>query len=186
MLLWFVIAYLVVSIAIGLIAATQVHSARDYITAGRHLPLYVVFATVFATWFGAETVLGISATFLREGMGGLVSDPFGASLCLVLVGLFFARPLYRMNLLTIGDFYRQRYNRLVEVVVSIAIALSYLGWVSAQVTALGLVFNVLSDGSITQAQGILIGASVVLIYTLYGGMWSVALTTFFQMIIIVL
>jgi len=185
MLLWFVIAYLVVSIAIGLIAAMQVHSARDYITAGRHLPLYVVFATVFATWFGAETVLGISATFLREGLSGLVSDPFGASLCLVLVGLFFARPLYRMNLLTIGDFYRQRYNRPVEVVVSISIALSYLGWVSAQVTALGLVFNVLSDGAVSREAGMVIGAGVVLLYTLFGGMWSVAVTTFVQMIVIV-
>lgn len=185
MLLWFIIAYLVVSIALGLVAATRVHSARDYITAGRHLPIYVVFATVFATWFGAETVLGISATFLREGMSGLVSDPFGASLCLVLVGLFFARPLYRMNLLTIGDFYRQRYNRPVELVTSICIALSYLGWVSAQITALGLVFNVLSEGAISPAAGMVIGAGVVLVYTLFGGMWSVAVTTFVQMIIIV-
>ncbi len=186
MLLWFVIAYLAASIAIGLIAATRVHSARDYITAGRHLPIYVVFAAVFATWFGAETVLGISATFVKEGMGGLVSDPFGASLCLILFGLFFARPLYRMNLLTIGDFYRQRYNRPVELATSICIALSYLGWVSAQITALGLVFNVLSQGAISPALGMIIGASVVLVYTLFGGMWSVAVTTFVQMIIIVL
>ncbi len=186
MLLWFVIAYLVVSIAIGLAAATRVHNARDYITAGRHLPLYVVFATVFATWFGAETVLGISATFVKEGMGGLVSDPFGASLCLILFGLFFARPLYRMNLLTIGDFYRRRYNRSVELATSICIALSYLGWVSAQVTALGLVFNVLSQDAISPAWGMVIGASVVLVYTMFGGMWSVAVTTFVQMIVIVL
>lgn len=186
MVLWFVIAYLVLSIALGLIAATQVHNARDYITAGRHLPLYVVFATVFATWFGAETVLGISATFLREGLSGLVSDPFGASLCLILVGLFFARPLYRMNLLTIGDFYRRRYNRPVELVVSICIALSYLGWVSAQISALGLVFDVLTEGAISREAGMVIGASVVLVYTLFGGMWSVAVTTFVQMIVIVL
>lgn len=186
MLLAFVIAYLAVSIALGLLAAVKVHSAKDYITAGRHLPIWVVFATVFATWFGAETVLGISATFLREGMGGLVSDPFGASLCLILVGLFFARPLYRMNLLTIGDYYRNRYNRPVEVVTSICIALSYLGWVSAQVTALGLVFNVLTQGAVSQTAGMLIGASIVLVYTLFGGMWSVAFTTFFQMIVIVL
>jgi Na+/proline symporter len=106
-------------------------------------------------------------------------------MALIVFGLFFARKLYRMNLLTIGDFYKQRYNRPVEVVTALAIALSYLGWVSAQVTALGLVFNVLSDGGISQAQGILIGAAVVLMYTLYGGMWSVALTTFFQMIVIV-
>lgn len=185
MLLGFVILYLVISLGIGMYAATKVHNAKDYIAAGRSLPIYVVMAMVFATWFGAETVLGIPATFLEEDLGGLISDPFGASLCLVLFGLFFARKLYRMNLLTIGDFYRERYGRNVEVITGIAIALSYLGWVSAQVTALGLVFNVLSDGSITQAQGILIGAAVVLMYTLYGGMWSVALTTFFQMIVIV-
>ena len=185
-LFWFVVIYLAVSIAVGLIAAVRVHSARDYITTGRRLPIYVVFAAVFATWFGAETVLGISATFVREGLAGLVSDPFGASLCLVLVGVFFARPLYRMGLLTIGDFYRRRYSRAVELIASVCIALSYLGWVSAQVTALGLVFNVLSEGYISTGAGMIIGASVVLAYTLFGGMWSVAITTFVQMIVIIL
>jgi Na+/proline symporter len=186
MLLGFVILYLVISIGIGMYAATRVHNARDYISAGRALPIYIVMAMVFATWFGAETVLGIPATFMEEDLAGLISDPFGASLCLILFGLFFARKLYRMNLLTIADYYRERYDNRVELITGIAIVLSYLGWVSAQITALGLVFNVLSEGQITQAQGIMIGAAVVLMYTLYGGMWSVALTTFFQMIIIVL
>ncbi len=184
-LLGFVIAYLVLSIGIGVYAATRVHNARDYITAGRSLPMFVVVAMVFATWFGAETVLGIPATFLDENLGGTISDPFGASLCLVIFGLVFARPLYRMGLTTLGDFYRRRFNRPVEAAMSFAIALSYLGWVSAQVTALGLVFNVLSEGMITQGQGIVIGAGVVLIYTLFGGMWSVALTTVVQMTVIV-
>lgn len=185
MLIGFVSLYLILSIGIGLYAATKVHSAADYITAGRALPMAVVVAMVFATWFGAETVLGIPATFLDENLGGTISDPFGAALALILFGLFFARPLYRMKLLTLGDFFRRRYNRPVEVVISSAIALSYLGWVSAQVVALGLVFNVLSDGVITQPQGILIGAAVVLLYTLFGGMWSVALTTLVQMTVIV-
>jgi solute:Na+ symporter, SSS family len=186
MLLWFVILYLVVSIGIGLFAATRVHNARDYIVAGRHLPFPMVLAMVFATWFGAETVLGISATFIEEGFRGLISDPLGASLCLVLFGLIFARPLYRMNLLTLGDFFRIRYNRQTELVLSICIVLSYLGWVGAQMTALGLVFNVLSNGLVSVNEGVLIGAAVVLLYTLFGGMWSVALTTFVQMIVIVL
>jgi len=148
--------------------------------------MIVVVAMVFATWFGAETVLGIPATFLDENLGGTISDPFGASLALILFGLFFARPLYRMKLITLGDFFRQRYNRPVEVVISTAIALSYLGWVSAQVVALGLVFNVLSGGVITQQEGILVGAAVVTLYTLFGGMWSVALTTLVQMTVIVI
>ncbi|MEW6165775.1 MAG: sodium:solute symporter family protein [Pseudomonadota bacterium] len=186
MLLWFVILYLVVSVGIGLFAATRVHNARDYIVAGRHLPFHMVLAMVFATWFGAETVLGISATFIEEGARGLISDPLGASLCLVLFGLIFARPLYRMNLLTLGDFFRVRFNRQTELILSICIVISYLGWVGAQMTALGLVFNVLSNDVVSLNQGVLIGAAVVLVYTLFGGMWSVAFTTFVQMIVIVL
>jgi len=186
MLLWFVILYLVISIGIGLYAAMRVHNARDYITAGRNLPFHIVLAMVFATWFGAETVLGISATFLDEGFRGLISDPLGASLCLVLFGLIFARPLYRMNLLTLGDYFRVRYNRRTELILSLCIVISYLGWVGAQMAALGLVFNVLSADAISINQGIVIGAAVVLVYTLFGGMWSVALTTFVQMIVIVL
>ncbi|NCP80599.1 MAG: sodium:solute symporter, partial [Gallionella sp.] len=152
--------------------------------AGRNLPLPVVTATVFATWFGAETVLGISATFVQEGLGGVVADPFGASLCLILAGLFFAPLLYRMNLLTIGDYYRARYNRTVELIMSICIMLSYLGWVAAQVVALGLVFNVVSNGVVTPQVGMVIGISAVLAYTLVGGMWSVALLDFVQMTVI--
>ncbi|MDR2924863.1 MAG: sodium:solute symporter family protein [Azoarcus sp.] len=185
-LLQLVIAYLVVSIGIGLFASSKVHNARDYITAGRHLPMPVVLAMVFATWFGAETVLGNSGTFLKNGAGGLLSDPFGAGICLMLFGLILARPLYRMNLLTLGDFFRRRYNRGIELALSICIVISYLGWVSAQITALGLVFDLLSGGVINQGTGMVIGAAVVLLYTLFGGMWSVAVTTFVQMIVIIL
>ena len=90
-----------------------------------------------------------------------------------------------MNLLTIGDYYRQRYGRTVELLTSIAIVISYLGWVAAQITALGLVFSLLTHGAVSAHAGMVIGAAIVLAYTLFGGMWSVALTDFFQMIIIV-
>ena len=185
MLIWFVIIYWVVSVGIGLWAALRVKNTADFAAAGHSLPLPIVTATVFATWFGSEAVLGIPATFLKEGLGGIVSDPFGSSLCLILVGLFFARHLYNRRMLTIGDFFREKYGRKVEVLVTLCIVISYLGWVSAQIKALGLVFNVVSNGSITQTAGMLIGAGSVLIYTLFGGMWSVAITDFIQMIIIV-
>jgi SSS family solute:Na+ symporter len=184
MLIWFVILYLFFSVGVGLYASKRVHNSRDFVVAGRNLPMPVVTATVFATWFGAETVLGISATFVEEGMGGVVADPFGASMCLILAGLFFAPLLYRMNLLTIGDFYRARYNRAVELIMTVCIMLSYLGWVSAQVVALGLVFNVVTGGAISQEAGMILGLSIVLGYTMFGGMWSVALLDFVQMTVI--
>jgi SSS family solute:Na+ symporter len=184
-LVFFTLAYLVVTIAIGLYAAKFVSNSRDYLVAGRGLPLYMNTATVFATWFGAETVLSVSATFVKDGLGGIPADPFGASFCLVFVALFFARAFYRMDLLTIGDFYKKRYGKGVEVLTSLAVTLSYLGWTSAQLTALGIVFNSLSQGFISLDQGILIGAVIVLIYTTFGGMWSVALTDLFQSVVIV-
>jgi SSS family transporter len=184
MLIWFVILYLLFSVGVGIYASTRVHNSRDFVVAGRNLPLPIVTATVFATWFGAETVLGISATFVKEGLGGVVADPFGASMCLVIAGLFFAPLLYRMNILTIGDYYRIRYNRTVELIMTICIMLSYLGWVSAQVTALGLVFNMVSGGAVDQQTGMYIGTAIVLGYTMFGGMWSVALLDFVQMTVI--
>lgn len=186
MLVSFVALYLVLSIGLGLYAATKVHSTRDYVTANRSLPMGVVIAMVFATWFGAETVLGVPGTFVDENLGALISDPFGAAFCLILFGLVFARPLYRRNLLTLGDFYRDRFSKPVEIAVSIAIALSYLGWVSAQITALGLVFHVLTEGSMSMEWGIVLGAAIVMTYTIFGGMWSVAVTTVVQMTVIVL
>ena len=185
MLLSLVIAYLLVTIGIGLWAARRVKNTADFAIAGRHLPMFMVITTTFATWFGSEIVLGVPAKFIEGGLHNVVEDPFGAGMCLILVGLFFAAKLYRMTLLTISDYYRARYGRAVEIICSLIIMLSYLGWVSAQVTALGLVFNLLSQGSISIPMGMTIGVVSILAYTLFGGMWSVAVTDFVQMIILV-
>jgi len=185
-LLTLVVVYLLITIAIGLWAARRVKNTTDFAIAGRHLPLFMIVTTTFATWFGSETVLGIPAKFIGGGLNGVIEDPFGAGTCLILVGLFFAGKLYRMTLLTISDYYRERFGRGIEVACSLIIMLSYLGWVSAQVTALGLVFNLLSAGAIGIPMGMTIGVVSILAYTLFGGMWSVAITDFIQMIILVL
>ena len=185
MLIGFVALYLLFTVAIGLWASTRVKSSTDFALAGRSLPLVMIVTTTFATWFGSETVLGISAKFVQGGLGNVVEDPFGASMCLVLVGLFFAYKLYQMNLITIGDFYRKRFGPGIEIFCSCVIILSYLGWVAAQITALGLVFNLLSAGAISLPGGMVLGVAIVLLYTVFGGMFSVAWTDFLQMIIIV-
>ncbi|HEY1289068.1 MAG TPA: sodium:solute symporter family protein [Burkholderiales bacterium] len=185
MLIGSVVLYLVATIAIGLWAAKRVHNSKDYVVAGRSLPLYMNAATVFATWFGAETVLSVSAEFAKNGMGSIIADPFGSSFCLVIVAIFFARAFYRMDLLTIGDFYRKRYGRTMEIGTSVVIAISYLGWTAAQLTALGLAFSTLSGGAISLQWGIVLSAVVVLAYTVWGGMWSVALTDLFQSVMII-
>lgn len=185
MLIWFVVVYLLFSIGIGLVAATRVKNTKDYAVAGRHLPLPVVMATVFATWFGAEAVFGVSATFVQEGLNGVVADPFGSSMCLIIAGIFFSTQLYKLNIITLGDFYRMRYNRTVEVLTTIAIVVSYLGWVAAQIKALGLIFNMITNGAVSEEAGMILGTAIVLTYTTLGGMLSVAILDFVQMIVVI-
>ncbi len=185
MLIGLVALYLATSLAIGLYAATRVKGSGDYAVARKSFGTSIVAAAFFATWFGAETVLGIPATFLKEGLRGLAADPFAAFACLALIGLVFARPLFRFDVVTLGDYFRARYGRTAEVALTLCIAFSYVGWIAAQLVALGLALNVISGGAIATHTGILIGAGVVLVYTMAGGMWSVALTDFFQAVVIV-
>src|SRR5689334_4932329 len=177
--------YLLGTLALGVWVGTRIKNTADFAIAGRRLPLIMVITTTFATWFGAETVMGIPAKFVQGGLNAIIEDPFGAGTCLILVGLFFAAKLYKQNLLTIGDFYRQRFGRGIEVFCSSAIILSYLGWVAAQITALGLVFSVLTNGAMSETTGMIVGTLAVLIYVVIGGFLAVAWTDFIQMIVLV-
>jgi SSS family transporter len=180
-----VVLYLLGTLGLGVWAGSRIKNTADFAVAGRSLPLIMVITTTFATWFGAETVMGIPAKFVQGGLGALVEDPFGAGTCLILVGLFFAARLYKLNLLTIGDYYRARYGKGIEVFCSAAIILSYLGWVAAQITALGLVFSVLTGGAMSETAGMIVGTLAVLIYVVVGGFLAVAITDFIQMIVLV-
>jgi len=184
-LIVFVALYLLGTLGLGMWAGTRIKNTSDFAVAGRSLPLIMVITTTFATWFGAETVMGVPAKFVQGGLNAIIEDPFGAGSCLILVGLFFATKLYKLNLLTIGDYYRQRYGKGIEVFCSVAIILSYLGWVAAQITALGLVFTVLTNGAMAPATGMVIGTLAVLIYVVVGGFLAVAITDFIQMIVLV-
>lgn len=184
-LIGFVMLYMLLTVAVGLFAATRVSSTNDFALAGRSLPLPMVITATFATWFGSETILGLPGRFIESGIAGVIEEPFGSGMALILVGVFFAQKLYRLNILTIGDYYRERYGSRVEVLCTLFIVLSYLGWVGAQVAALGLVINLITEGYVSVTAGMVIGTFVVLAYTVYGGMWSVAVTDFVQMIIIV-
>ena len=163
MLLTSIIIYLAITVGIGVYASRRVKSEEDFILAGRHLPMFMATATVFATWFGSETILGASAEMVENGLLGVIEDPFGAALCLILVGLFFAKPLYRRRYNTFADFYDQTFGRKAEFIASICLILSYFGWVAAQVVAMGLVLEQIAGVSLTT--GIIIWRKTSLVVT---------------------
>ncbi len=151
--------------------------------AGRSLPLVLSTSALFATWFGSETIFGASSEFLKGGLYSVIEDPFGAALCLVLFGLFFARKLYTMNLLTLGDFFKTRFGRRTELIASVFLAPPYLGYIAAQLVAMGLILNVVTGLELWQ--GVVIASCVVTLYTYIGGMWAISVTDFVQSVIII-
>lgn len=140
-------------------------------------------SALFATWFGSETVFGASSRFLEGGLFAVIEDPFGAALCLLLFGTFFAGKLYKMNLLTLGDYFKVRYGRRTEIIASIFMVPAYFGYTAGQLVALGLIANVVIG--IPVWQGVVISAVVVTLYTYVGGMWAISITDFIQSIVIV-
>ncbi len=183
MLLLSILIYLSLTIAVGFWAARKVKGSGDFLLAGRSLPMVLSTSALFATWFGSETVFGASSRFLEGGLFSVIEDPFGAALCLVLFGTFFARRLYNMNLLTLGDYFKVRFGRRTEIVASVFMVPAYFGYTAAQLVALGLISNVVMG--IPVWQGIAISALVVTLYTYAGGMWAISITDFIQSIIIV-
>jgi SSS family transporter len=183
MLATFVVLYMLLMIPIGIYAASKVKTSEDFVLAGRHLPFFVVLGTTFATWFGSESVLGTASRMAESGLSAVVEDPFGFSLCLIVIGIFFAKPFYRLKFLTLGDLFEVHYGKLVAAILSVVIIISYFGWVAAQFVALGIILNLLMG--IPIMWGILISVIIVLIYTYIGGMWSVALTDTLQMGVII-
>ncbi len=184
MLIAGVISYLLVTVLIGVYASRRVKNGNDFALAGKNLPFFMATSTVFATWFGSETILASSANFVRDGFYGVIEEPFGAALCLVLVGFFFARKLYAMNLTTFSDFYRLRFGVTAEIVSSLLLSFSYISWVAAQFLALGIVFHTITGLSLETS--VVVMAALVTLYTTLGGMWAVSMTDTLQMTIIVL
>jgi SSS family transporter len=182
MLLISVIFYFISTLVIGFYASRRVHTSGDFINAGRNLHPAINTAALFALWFGSETIFGASAEFAEHGFLGVIEDPMGGVLCLLLVGFFFSRKLYRLNVYTIGDLFRKNYGPGVEMLSAILMVISFVGYAGAQIVALGLLSQTLLGVSL-QA-GMMISVSVVIIYTFTGGMWAVSVTDFIQSILI--
>ena len=174
--------YIAIMIGIGIYAARKTHSVSEFMVAGRSLPLWLCTTTIIATWFGGGMMIGGAGAAYDDGIIGNIADPFGAALCLFLLALFFVRLIRRLKLMTFVQFVEQRYGPTAATITSIASLMSTLLWVAGMLVAFGIVFETLTGTPLVY--GIIGGAIIVIIYTTMGGMLAVALTDFFQMIVI--
>ncbi len=176
--------YCGVMLFIGWWASRKVKGMNDFLVAGRRLPLWMATATLLATWFGAGSSMGVAATVYKDGLVGVLADPFGAALSLIFAGIFIVGLLRKKGCMTVTDIISRRYGVGAGVYASLWMIPVYVGWLGAQLKGLGTILNMLTGMSVTT--GTWIGAAVVLLYTCAGGMWAVTLTDVVQVAIMIL
>ncbi|KAG8467229.1 hypothetical protein KFE25_000545 [Diacronema lutheri] len=180
----FMIPYLALNLAVGLYAARNTRTITDFVLAGRRLPFFVVVTSMFAMFFGAETTLGASYNMAATGLSGdVVADPYGAALCLIVYGLFYAMPLYNTNNLTLSDFYCERYGPKLGVFSAVINTIGYLLWTAGQIIGLGVVTS--RTWGVPKEVGSLICTAIIMVYTFRGGMYAVAWTECLESVVIV-
>jgi Na+/proline symporter len=173
-----ILGYVLVQLLVGVAVSRRIRTESDYLIAGRSLGPWLATFSIFATWFGAETCIGSAGAFYAHGLSGGAADPFGYALCLVAMGLLLAAPLWHRRLTTLADLFRSRYSPGVERLAALLIAPSSVLWAGAQIRAFG---QVLSASSALEVElAIAFAATVVIVYTAFGGLLADATTDIVQ------
>jgi len=184
MISFFIVAYLLITIGIGYWASRRIKTSGDFTLAGKSLSTSLVGVTLFATWFGSGAIMGNPGYFIRDGFSAYFTLILTTGICLGIVAFFYVRKLYKLNIVTVNDFFKIRYNKALETTSSILMVFCYPHWIAAQFVALAYLFHSLLG--IPIHYGILVGASIVVFYTYIGGMWAVAYTDMVQSIMILI
>ena len=178
-----VAVYIAVMLGIGFWGSRKISNIEEYLVAGRKLPFWMAAATLLASWFGAGSSLGVASTVYSSGLKGVIADPFGAALSLLLAGFFVAGPLRKMKCLTVTDIVSRHYGRNAGIYATLWMMPVYIGWLGSLMLGMGTIINMLTG--LDMCWGTLTGAAIVLIYTYAGGMWAVTLTDVVQMTLII-
>jgi Na+/proline symporter len=176
-------AYLVLQFGIGIWVSRRIRSEADYLLAGRKLGYPLAVFSIFATWFGAESIVGSAGNAYRDGVSLANAEPFGYGLCLILMGAIFAVPLWRRGLTTLADLFRDRFSPGVERWAAVVMIPSSIFWAAAQIRGFG---HVLATASTLDVDGaIVLAAAIVVLYTVFGGLLADAMTDLVQGILLV-
>ena len=179
-----IIIYIVLQFGIGVWVSRRVKNEADYLLAGRNLGLLLASFSIFATWFGAETVVGAAGAVYTNGLAGCSADPFGYVLVIFIIGFIYARPLWRGGYTTFADFFRTRFSPTVERVAILLMVPSSIIWSAAQIRAFGQVVSATTGLDVNLA---IVAATIVIIgYTAVGGMLADAWTDVIQGVVLIL
>lgn len=179
MLFFYALTYYIGFAAAGVKGST----IEDMIVAGRALPLWIGAFSMAATWIDGGYINGTAEYTYSTGLVW-AQAPWCYALSLMLGGIFFARKMRRHEFMTMLDPLEQRYGEKLTACCYVACVLGDIFWSAAILTALGTTFGTILGMDVTSS--ILFSAAISIVYTMAGGMWSVAFTNVLQVVVIII
>src|SRR5215470_4284017 len=170
---------------VGWLAARKVKDGApaDLLVAGRAMPLWVATLTMTATWVDGGYLLGTAEGAFTSSMALGIQGGLFFGISLILGGLFFAGRMRRLEFTTLIDPFEARFGKGWAAVLFLPAMFGEVLWSAELLVAIGSTFGILLDMQLTTA--ILLSAAVVTAYTIAGGMWSVAYTDAFQLLMVI-
>ncbi len=169
-------------VLVGIFVARKVDGdSANYLVAGRRLGVPLVAASLMAAAVDSNATVGNTDLTSSFGFWAGASLALGLAICLLLTGLFLAKPMNRMKLFTLADFYRLRYGRGVEVASSVFMIFAFAILMAGNLVACGYLLERFLGLDYTI--GVLVAVGLVLVYTIGGGMFSDAYTAAIQIVI---
>lgn len=177
-----VLAFIILTLAVGVISSKLIQrSGKRLIIAGKSLPLFLVGTMLAAQAVDGNSSLGNVALVFQFGFWAGAVIPLGLGICLLITGFFYAKPLNKMSMLTLPDFYFRRFGNGAEGISSVLMIISFTVLVAGNLAASGFILEVVFG--IDYFYGILISALVIVAYNVAGGLFASAYTNLFKCIL---
>ena len=184
-MLWPVVLFMAISLAIGLYTYTKVQgSSKRYTVCGKSMPFIVVGTALAAQAIDGNATLGNTSLTFSTGFWAGAAIPLGLATSLLIVGRFLAVPLHKMDLLTLPEFFYRRYGAFAELLASVLTIVCFIVLVAGNLSAVGWILSVVSG--LSYAKCLMIGTTVIFAYTIAGGLYAAIWTDFFQVHVAIL
>ena len=170
-----VIVYLLVMLWIGWYSSTKISTNTDFMVAGRRLGPLLMAGTLAATEIGGGSSLGV----VQNGMSGfgLSASWYITTMGIAFIILSFIAPKFRAaTVKTVPEYFRRRYGKSCGLITAVIMLLPLVGLTAGQFIASAVILSTMLN----------IVAVVVTVYSIMGGLWSVTLTDFVQVFLIVI
>ena len=178
-----VVLYLLVMLFIGWWSSKKISSNTDFMVAGRRLGPFLMAGTLAATEIGGGSSLGV----VQQGMQnhGISAAWYIMTMGFAFVILTFLAPKFRAaTVKTVPEYFRRRYGKSAGLITAIIMLLPLIGLTAGQFIASSVILSTMLG--ISYKTAVIIVALVVTISSIMGGLWSVTLTDFIQVFLIII